>query len=132
LRSEAPASDVTGVPDSVAVVFRNHGHEAILHRDALPERTSDLVVCATALANQAILVAIDADMKTFAKRFGISHGSERFARLNLIRICCNEVLAAKRLEQAMSFIINEWAVSNGKVARRLWVEIGPHSLKTNR
>jgi predicted nuclease of predicted toxin-antitoxin system len=120
------------VPDSVAVVLRRHGHESILHRDVLPEGSSDPVVCATALANEAILVAIDGDMKSFAKRFGISHGSTRFARLNLIRLCCNEVLASKRLDQAMSFLENEWKVSETKTARRLWIEIGPHWLKTNR
>lgn len=121
-----------GVPDSIAEVFRKHGHLAILHREALPEKSTDAVVCATALANDAILVAIDGDMKTFAKRFGISHGSDRFARLNIIRLCCNEVLAAKRLGQAMSFIEHEWAISEEKSARRLWVEIGPHFIRSNR
>jgi predicted nuclease of predicted toxin-antitoxin system len=121
-----------GVPDSVASVFRKHGHTAILHREALPEKSTDAVVCATALANDAILVAIDGDMKTFAKRFGISQGSTRFARLSIIRLCCNEVLASKRLEHAMSFIEHEWSVSEEKAARRLWVEIGPHFLRSNR
>lgn len=121
-----------GVPDSVAEVFHKHGHVAILHREALPEKSTDAVVCATALANDAILVAIDGDMKTFAKRFGISHGSSRFAKLNIIRLCCNEVLASKRLDQAMTFIEHEWQVSEEKTARRLWVEIGPHFLRTNR
>jgi predicted nuclease of predicted toxin-antitoxin system len=121
-----------GVPDSIAEVFQKHGHIAILHREALPEKSTDSVVCATALANDAILVAIDGDMKTIAKRFGISHGSDRFARLSIIRLCCNEVMAAKRLEQAMSFIEHEWAVSEEKAARKLWIEIGPHFLRSNR
>lgn len=107
-------------------IFRNHGHAVILHREALPEKSTDAVVCATALA---ILVAIDGDMKTFAKRFGISQGSTRFARLNIVRLCCNEVMSAKRLEQAMSFVEHEWAISEKKKASRLWVEIGPHSVK---
>jgi hypothetical protein len=110
----------------VGNIFRNHGHAVILHREALPEKSTDAVVCATALA---ILVAIDGDMKTFAKRFGISQGSTRFARLNIVRLCCNEVMSAKRLEQAMSFVEHEWAISEKKKASRLWVEIGPHSVK---
>jgi predicted nuclease of predicted toxin-antitoxin system len=121
-----------GVPDSVADVFRKYGHFSILHREALAEKSTDAVVCAAALANDAILVAIDGDMKTFAKRFGVSHSSDRFARLNIIRLCCNEVLASKRLDQAMTFIEHEWSVSEAKTARRLWVEIGPHFLRSYR
>jgi predicted nuclease of predicted toxin-antitoxin system len=63
------------VPDSVARVFRDNGHHTILYREVLPERMPDDAVCTTALLNDAILVAIDPDMKQFAKRFGISHGS---------------------------------------------------------
>jgi predicted nuclease of predicted toxin-antitoxin system len=121
-----------GVPDSVGSVFAKHGHEVIYYRDALPEKVADDVVCSTALANDAILVAMDADMKQFAKRFGISQGSTRFDRLNLIRLCCSEVLAAKRADQAMSLIEHEWNFTGEKASRRLWVEIGPHHLRTNR
>jgi predicted nuclease of predicted toxin-antitoxin system len=121
-----------GVPDSVAAAFRSGGHYIILHRDVLAEKTADDVVAAAALANDAVLVAVDPDMKQFPKRFGISHGSPRFAELSIIRICCNETLAAKRLAHAMSFIEHEWMVSEEKAARRLWVEIGPHWLRTNR
>lgn len=120
------------MPDSVANVLETSGHKAILHRDALAEKTPDDVVCATALANEAILVAIDQDMKRLAQRFGIGRGSTRFARLSLIWLCCNETLAAKRLQQALSFIEHEWNVSEEKTARRLWVDIGPHFLRTNR
>jgi hypothetical protein len=98
----------------------------------LPERIDDDVVCTTALANDAILLAIDPDMKRFPKRYGISHGSPRYANLSLIWIGCNEVLAAKRLEQAMSLIEHEWKVSDEKAARRLWIEIGPHHIRTYR
>jgi len=121
-----------GVPDSVGHVFKDNGHYVMFHRDALPDKTADPVVCATALANEAILVAIDSDMKQFPRKFGISRSGDRFARLSIIRICCNEVLAPKRIGQAMSFIEHEWNVSEEKVARRLWVEIGPHHLRSNR
>jgi hypothetical protein len=75
-------------------------------------------------------------MKQFPRRFGISRtgssGDDRFARLSIIRLCCLETLAAKRLDQAMTFVEHEWVVSEDKVARRLWVEIGPHHLRSNR
>ncbi|MHC2619420.1 hypothetical protein ACVIW2_001452 [Bradyrhizobium huanghuaihaiense] len=113
-------------------MFRGRGHFVILYREALPERIDDDVVCSTALANDAILLAIDPDMKRFPKRYGISHGSTRYAKLSLIWVGCNEVLAAKRIEQAMSLIEHEWKNSDEKASRRLWIEIGPHSIKTNR
>lgn len=121
-----------GVPDSVAHVFRSHGHHAILYREALPESVPDDVVGATALANDAVLVVVDADYKRLAKRFGVSHGSLRFARLNLIWLCCNEVLASKRLEQAIGLIEHEWLVSDVKASRRLWIDVAPHFLRSNR
>ena len=98
----------------------------------LPEKVPDEVVGATALANNAILIAVDPDFKRLAQRFGISRGSDRFAQLNLIWLCCDEVMAAKRLEQAMSLIEHEWSVSGAKRARRLWVDVAPHFLRSNR
>jgi predicted nuclease of predicted toxin-antitoxin system len=113
-------------------MFRASGHHVILHREVLAEKTADDVVAATALANAAILLAIDPDMKRFPKRFGISQGSTRFEKLSLIWVCCNETMAAKRLQQAMSLIEHEWNVSEEKTARRLWIEVGPHHLRSNR
>lgn len=121
-----------GVPDSVARVLSASGHQAIYHRDVLPDKTPDLVVAATSLANDAILVAIDKDMKQIAQRYGMTARNDRFRQLSLIRLCCDEVLASKRIEHAMSFVEFEWAFKLEKAARRMWVEIGPHHLKTNR
>jgi hypothetical protein len=33
---------------------------------------------------------------------------------------------------AMSFVEHEWKISDAKAARRLYIEIGKHFLKTNR
>jgi predicted nuclease of predicted toxin-antitoxin system len=79
-----------GVPDSVADVLKERGHHVILYREVLPEGETDTVVCATVLANGAILVAIDGDMKQLARRFGQSVKSERFKRLSIIRLGCNK------------------------------------------
>jgi predicted nuclease of predicted toxin-antitoxin system len=121
-----------GVPDSVGAVFSKNEHQVIYYRDVLPEKVADTVVCATALANDAILVGIDRDLKEFPRRFGMARSSHRFQQLNIIRLCCNETLASKRVEQALSLIEHEWGLSEAKVARRLWVDVGAHHIRTNR
>ncbi len=121
-----------GVPDSVGAVFAKNGHEVLHHREFLPEKTVDKLVCVQALKLDAILVGIDRDMKNFPTRFGVRPNSDRFKRLSIIRLCCNEILAGKRLQQAMTLIEHEWSVSEEKVARRLWVDVGPHHIRTNR
>lgn len=121
-----------GVPDSVGRVFSDYGYTVIYHRNALPEGSADEVVCATALANNAILVAIDGDMKQLAKRYGVTPQGDRFSKLNIIRLCCNEVLAAKRLGQALSLIDHELQFSKAKTSRRMWVDVLPHQLRTHR
>jgi predicted nuclease of predicted toxin-antitoxin system len=121
-----------GVPDSVGKKFEEFGHVVIYHREVLPETTPDDAVCATALESNAILVAIDADMKQFAKRYGVTPKGDRFDKLNIIRLCCDEVQAAHRLEQALPLIEQEWDFRQRKKARRMWVDIRAHSITTHR
>ncbi len=117
-----------GVPDAAGRVFEKCGHGVIYHRDVILPGTDDRVVAATALENQAILVAQDADMKQIAQRYGMTARNDRFDRLSLIRLCCKETLVPKRLEYAMSFIEHEWEVCEAKASRRMWVEIEAHQL----
>jgi predicted nuclease of predicted toxin-antitoxin system len=119
-----------GVPDSVGRAFENHKHEVIYLRDSVPQGSPDLLVCAAAGSNDAVLVAFDGDMRQIAKNHGISKG--RFKRLSLIKLSCTEPSAASRIEQAMSFIEHEWIISSEKAARRLFVEIGSYVLRTYR
>ena len=121
-----------GVPDSIGRVFEQRGHTVIYHRDVLTQGAPDEVVCGAALSNDAILIAVDGDMKRLAKRYGSAPSSARFARLNLIRIGCNGNLGAQRADQAMSLIEHEWAFSGLKTARRLWVDIAPHYIRSHR
>ena len=83
-----------------AVPFLERGYEVIDHRDVLDPGARDDLVVKTAILNQAILIAVDADMKQLVRRFGSPNNSEKFAKLDLISISCHETLAAKRLEQA--------------------------------
>ncbi len=97
-----------GVPDSVGTAFTAVGYSVIFHRDVLSSGAKDELVCKIALVNEAILIAQDKDMKQIAKRFGASSNNDQFSRLNLIRLCCEETMASKRMEQAISFIEHEW------------------------
>lgn len=121
-----------GTPVQVAAPFRARGHRAILHGEVLSPGTKDPVVAATAIQNNAVLVAIDRDMKQLAKRWGNFQDGGRYKRLNLVFIACNPVLAPKRVEQAMSFIEHEWDFACQKPTRALWLVIGPHFITSYR
>ncbi|WP_155992679.1 hypothetical protein [Acidocella facilis] len=121
-----------GVPVSVGHVFESLGQEVIFYRDVLPESVPDHVVAVAALTNNAILVAIDEDMRRIARKYGQKGQDPRYAKLNLIHLCCDSVLASKRADHAFSFIEFEWNFNIKKPARRMWIEIGAHYLKTHR
>ncbi len=121
-----------GAPIAAGEPFKKRGYQVIRHQEVLMPGAKDALVCATAIVNGAVLIATDRDMKRMTKRFGGPQEDGRYAKLHLIFVTCNEVLAAKRLEHAMSFIEHEWQVVCQKLARRLWLDIGPHHLKTYR
>ncbi len=121
-----------GTPVAVAEPFLSRGHYAIYHSEVMDSDAKDEVVAATAILNNAILVAVDADMKRLVRRFGSPNNSEKYKRLHVIFLGCEQVLAAKRLDHAMSFVGGEWAVTCEKAARRLRLDIGPHRLTSYR
>jgi len=123
-----------GVPVMVGDTLRGAGHEVYYYADVLFEGASDTIVAANAVRLQAVLIAIDKDMKAMPRRYGVSRNGtdDRFANLSLIHFHCPEPLAAKRLEFAMSFVENEWSVACQKKARRMWIEIGKSDLRTHR
>ena len=119
-----------GVPDSVGKVFSDAGHKVIYLRDAIAPSSPDVLVCAAAESNNAILVALDGDMKEIAKGHGLGGG--RFKRLSLVKLSCPEPMAANRVKFALSLIEHEWLISGEKSARRLFIEIGTQVIKTFR
>lgn len=121
-----------GAPVAVAEPFVARGHRVIHHRDVLSPGAKDPMVAAMALLNNAALVAQDGDMKQMAKRFGNGVDAWKFKNLSLIYLNCNGTLAPKRISHLMSFIEHEWAVACEKSARRMWVDIGPHYLRSYR
>lgn len=63
-----------GVPHSVGRYLESRGHEVIYFDAALMPGSPDVLVAKTAEANDAILIALDGDMKALAKRAGIGGG----------------------------------------------------------
>jgi predicted nuclease of predicted toxin-antitoxin system len=115
-----------------AFPFASRGHTVIHHKDVLESGAKDEEVVVAAILNNAALVAVDLDMKRLVRRFGSPNHSERYKRLHLIFVSCNDVLAAKRLDHCMTFIEHEWQIAREKTARRLWVDIGPHRITSYR
>ena len=117
-----------GAPRLAGDPFLRRGHQVIYHRDVCFGGAKDEVVAAISIHNAAILIAIDNDMKRLVRRFGTPNNREMYLSLNFISIGCEEVLAAKRIEYAMSLIEHEWDICCQKKARRLWIDVRPHSL----
>ncbi len=121
-----------GAPDSVGAVLQQAGHKVIyLNRgSALPRGAKDQLVCEFAMINDAVLVAVDGDMRQIARAHGISNS--RYKSLNLLKLSCRETHAAARVRAAMTLIEHEWHCSLGSDGRRLFIEVMDSSIKTNR
>jgi len=101
----------------------------IFYQDVLADKTPDLLVAESAIQNDAILVAIDRDMRIISNRYG---RHPRLGKLDLLHLGCSEVLAAKRLEHAIDLIESEWEFKLKKPPRRFWFEVNSQYLKTLR
>ena len=119
-----------GVPDSVGQCFAKAGHTVIYERDTIAPGSPDQLVCAVSEANDAILVALDGDMRQLAQRRGV--GQRRFRRLSLIKLSCRETRAEERVNAAMSLIEHEWQVGFQSQDRRIFIEIGNSVIRTIR
>ncbi|NPD68280.1 DUF5615 family PIN-like protein [Lichenicola cladoniae] len=118
------------VPDSAARTFEKAGHETQFLRMAIAVRTPDPIVAAVAMANRAILLSVDNDFLQIARGAGFSKSKAK--KLHLIKISCRPARAAERLEAAMSFIENEWALFLRGGMPRLFIEVSDGFVKSNR
>lgn len=118
------------VPVSVGRCFAAAGHTVIHFPDAAIPGSPDQLVAAVSEANDAVLVALDGDMRQIARRRGI--GQRRFHRLSLIKLSCRESRAAARVQGAMSLIEHEWHYAAGRSDRRIFIEIGDTVIRTMR
>jgi hypothetical protein len=85
------------------------------------------LVCAIADINNAILVALDGDMKRIAQGHGV--GSGKYLKLGLIKLSCFEPDAAARVRAAMTLIEHEWDTTAGQAGRRIFIEISDKSFR---
>jgi predicted nuclease of predicted toxin-antitoxin system len=119
-----------GAPKSVGKFFIDRGHDVTFLAEAIARGSPDLLVAEVAVRSDAILVAVDKDMRQIAKRHGV--GSIRFKRLNLLQFRCTAVQSIHRAKEAYSLIEHEWGIARTKTARRFWVEIGNDYIRTHR
>jgi predicted nuclease of predicted toxin-antitoxin system len=120
-----------GVPIRVGKAFEEAEHEVIYFKEALETGSADDIVAITAVANSAILIACDGDMRAMAKKFGVSN--TRFKNLSLIKITLkSKARAYDRTLAAMSLIEHEWGIANQKVARRMFIDVSENVIRTHR
>ncbi len=119
------------VPDSVADVFRQHGHIVQLVRDILPIDSPDPLVATVSEEDGSILVSCDRDFKVIAPR--IPKGMRaRFRKLSRISLDCNEPQAAQRVQAAMSLIEAEYEIAQHSHDKRMFIVIQNTGIKTHR
>ncbi len=118
-----------GVPNSVGRMLEGFGHTVTYGNKTLTPGTPDLVVCLISMVDEAILVAMDKDMKRIAKANRVS--TSQFAKLSFVHLDCPEINAAERVRQAMGLLEYEWEQSENAV-RRLHLVIGASVIRTNR
>jgi len=119
-----------GVPKSVGLSFEERGHQVIHFSDAAEPGSPDPLVATISMENDAILVALDGDMRKIAQQRGVSQ--RRYRRLSLIKLSCRETIAARRVAAAMSLIEHEWALADASSSRRVFIEIGDSFIRTLR
>lgn len=110
-----------GVPVSVGKLLESEGFDVIFFKEAATPGMPDPVICDIALANGAVLVALDGDMKKIAQRRGI--GNKKYRSLNLLKLSCNPVVAKERLAESIDYIRLALSQGKGKKGRKFQVEI---------
>lgn len=87
------------VPESVAVFFRDQGHDVMYVRKVLAAGTADPVVAAIGNQYSRIIVTWDRDYKKLVQRVG-----RRFRKLGRISFHCKETRGAYLAEKYIKFI----------------------------
>jgi predicted nuclease of predicted toxin-antitoxin system len=117
------------VPQDVADMLIEQGHEAEFIRAYVPPGAPDQVVATASQELEAILISFDGDFEVISPR--IPKGQRRrFRKLSRIWMRCNEPLAARRLQDVLGFVATEHALTSA--ARPMRLIIGASYLRTDR
>ena len=120
-----------GVPRGVGLFLEAEGFEVLYLEDKIAKGSKDTLVAAVSEANDAVLIAFDADFKSIASRAGLSQN--RFKKLSLLRFeKCRESRAVERLSKAISLIRHEWEVTCAARDRRMFIVIQSETIRTHR
>ena|SRR5271170_1232067 len=118
------------VPDSVGRMLKEAGYAVELLREKLATDSPDQLVAIYSELSGAVLISLDRDFRSLAPRVGI--GQQRFRRLSRIGIRCDEPMAARRIESALSLIEHEWDRAQQSSDKRMIIEVGPTYIRTIR
>lgn len=119
------------VPDSVARVLRDAGHEVILLRERIAPDSPDPLVAAVSEMNGAVLVSLDSDFRSLAPR--IPKGQrQRFRKLSRIGLRCKHHAALQALTVTLSLIEHEWAVAQASPDKRMILDVGESYVRSIR
>jgi predicted nuclease of predicted toxin-antitoxin system len=116
-----------GVPKQIGDELKSNGFYVIPFVEAAVPGTPDNVVADIAIANEAVLVAVDRDMREIAKALGVS--KSRYKRLSLLAFRCREPDAIRRLSVAIPYIQLQLKLTKNNQGRRLFIEVFANSVK---
>lgn len=116
------------VPNSVAQVFIDRGHDVRFVRDLFPAGTPDPVVAAIGDRLSAIVVTWDRDFETLIQR--VPEGNRaRFRRLGRISFRCNEVKGRELLLRWIEMIDYHYERALAEPDFRMIVQIQESGIK---
>ena len=118
------------VPDSVGRMLKEAGYTVELLSEKLATDSPDQLVATYSELAGTVLISLDRDFRSLAPRVGI--GQQRFRRLSRIGIRCDEPMAARRIESALSLIEHEWERAQQNSDKRMIIEVGPTYIRTIR
>lgn len=111
------------VPDAVARVFREHGHEAILAREVALAATPDPAINAHAEVLEAIVVTWNSRDYQRDNRRRPEGNVRRYKRAGWIVFKCDEPQGERRLRELMPEIEYAFGRSQHRGDRRFMMEI---------
>jgi predicted nuclease of predicted toxin-antitoxin system len=116
------------VPNSVARLFAERGHDVRFVRDLFPSGTPDPVIATIGDRLSAIVVTWDRDFERLVKR--IPEGNRaRFRRLGRISFRCNEVRGRALLERWIDMIEFHYEQALAQRDMRMMVQIQENGVK---